>query len=57
MLEPRITLQYGLVIIAGRQHPQHVLDGQTTASNDRFAAVNPRIGGDSLKESCFVHCG
>ena len=54
-LEPRIALQYGLVIVARRQHSQHVLDGQTTASNDRFAAVNPRIGRDSLKELRFVH--
>ncbi len=54
-LEPRIALQYGLVIVACRQHSQHVLDGQTTASHDRFAAVNPRIGRDSLKEVYFVY--
>ena len=54
-LQPRIALKYGLVIIAGRQHSQYVLDGQAATSNNRFAAVHPRVGADSLKELRFVH--
>ena len=40
-LQPRVALQENLRSIAGRQHPEHMLDRQTAVPDDWFATVCP----------------
>jgi hypothetical protein len=54
-LEPGVTFKNRLGRIASRQHRQNMLDRQTATANDRFAAENPGIHGDSLEDFVFVH--
>ena len=50
------TPKYGLGIVPRRQHSQHMLDRQTTTSDDRLASENPRTDADSLQKLVFIHC-
>src|SRR5207247_995782 len=53
-LEPRIPFEDCVRSIAGCQHPQHVLDGKTTAANDRLATEDLGIDRDALEEGVFT---
>ncbi len=53
-LQPRVALQDNLRSIAGRQHPEHVLDRQTAVLDDWFATEYARVRGDSTKEVDFA---
>lgn len=51
-LEPRIAFEYRRRVVAGRQHPQYVLDGQPATSDNRLAAENTRHDRDSIEQIC-----
>jgi hypothetical protein len=38
LLEPRIASEDRVLVVAGGEHPEHVLDRETMAANDRLAA-------------------
>lgn len=55
VLQPRVALEYGRRIIARRQHPQHMLHGQTATSDNRLAAENTWHDGDPVQKIFLIH--
>src|SRR5712691_7841801 len=54
-LEPVVSLEDRLRRIAGGEHAEDVLDGETPSPNDRLAAEDLRTDGDALEEIGVVH--
>ena len=55
--EPRVALQEGCGIIAGSKHVEHVFDGETTTANDRLAAKDLWIEGDTFEQLFLIQGG
>src|SRR5262245_30238635 len=53
-LEPRIPREDRLRFVTGRQHPEHVLDCQSTPPDDRFPPEDPGVDRDPAEERVFV---
>lgn len=54
-LEPRISLENDFRAVPRGEHPEHVLDREAAPTEDRLAAENLGVHGDSPKEIRFVH--
>ena len=49
-LHPRVALEDGVHVVARREHPQHVLDRESVAANDRLAAEDGGVDRDAVEE-------
>jgi len=54
-LEPWISLENDFRAVTRGEHPEHVLDREAAPTEDRLAAENLGVHGDSPKEIGFVH--
>lgn len=56
-LKPRIPFEDDLRGVSCGEHARHVLDGESPTTDDRLAAEDLGVHGNSPKEICFVHRG
>lgn len=57
LLQPGITLEQSLEVVARSQHSENVLDGEPVPANDGLSAEDFRIPSDAFDQLVFVRGG